>query len=220
MKKKIMDSRINPGSAVVSAVQAATHKPAVLIQSSAVGIYGPSDTQIFDETASPADDFMARVCIAWEKSSAGVEALGVRRVLIRSGVVLSLEGGSFPRILLPHRFYAGGPLGNGKQWFPWIHINDEVAAIRFLMDNPAAAGPYNLASPTFLNNRQFEIAIGKVMKRPAIMPAPAFAIRLVFGEMATVVLDGQRVMPKRLLELGFKFRFADPEYALKDILKK
>src|SRR6185436_5711500 len=139
----------------------------------------------------------SQVCQAWEASTAPVEAMGVRRTIIRSGVVLDLQGGALPKMLLPFRFFAGGPIGSGRQWFPWIHYCDEVEAIRFLIETEAARGPFNLAAPEPLRNRDFARVIGKVMKRPSFAPAPALAFKVMFGEMSTVLLDGQRVVPKR-----------------------
>jgi uncharacterized protein (TIGR01777 family) len=147
-----------------------------------------------------------------------VEAMGVRRAVIRTGVVLSNKGGALPQMLLPFKLFAGGPLGNGKQWLPWIHIADEVSAIRFLIENRQASGAFNLCAPNPLTNAEFGRVVGRVMGRPAFMPTPAFALRLVFGEMATVLLDGQRQIPKRLIELGFAFRYPSAEAALRDIL--
>lgn len=219
-KRRIRDSRVNAGKAVVQAVQAASRKPAVVVQASAVGYYGPRGPEIVTEDAPPGKDFLAQVCIDWEASTAPVEAMGVRRAIARTGIVLSTEGGALPRMLLPFKFFAGGKLGSGQQGFPWIHIADEVAALRFLMENPAASGPFNLAAPNPPTNAEFMRAVGEAMGRPAAMPTPAFALRAAFGEMATVLLDGQRAAPKRLLDLGFQFRFTDPVAALRDLLRR
>lgn len=216
-KRAILESRVNAGTAIVQATQQAVHKPGVLIQSSAVGYYGPSQTGLFGEDAPPAGDFLADTCQAWEASTQAVEALGVRRVVIRSGVVLSQESGAFPRMLLPFKLFAGGPLGSGRQWMSWIHIIDEVRAIRFLIENAQAQGVFNLSAKP-VTNRHFAQALGKVIHRPALLPVPSFAIRMVFGEMSTVVLEGQRVSAQRLQDLGFHFKFSEIEPALKDLL--
>jgi uncharacterized protein (TIGR01777 family) len=142
----------------------------------------------------------------------------VRRAIIRSGVVLSTEDGALPRILLPFKLFAGGPFGSGRQWMSWIHIADEVRAIRFVIENDAASGPFNLTAPNPVTNADFGRAIGRVMRRPYFMPVPGFAMRAAFGEVATTVLDGQRVVPRRLQELGFEFRFSEAEAALRDLL--
>lgn len=219
-KKEILESRVNAGKAVTEAIQKATNKPAVLIQASAVGYYGAAADQVLTESSGPGRDYLAQVCVAWEDSSKMVEEMGVRRVIIRTGVVLDMAGGALPKMLLPFNFGAGGPIGSGRQWFPWIHYVDEVAAIRFLIENEAASGPFNLAAPNPLRNRQFAKVIGQVMKRPAFAPAPAFVFKLMFGEMSTVLLDGQHVTPKRLKELGYEFKFTTAQEALADLLGK
>ena len=163
---------------------------------------------------------MAALCQAWEASTAEVEALGVRRVIIRTGVVLSSQGGAFTRLLLPFKLFAGGPLGSGRQVLSWIHLADEAGAIRFLIENPAASGVYNLTAPGPLTNAEFAKTIGKVMGRPSFMPVPGFVFRLLFGEVATVVLDGQRVLPQRLQALGYGFKFPAAEPAIRDLLNR
>ncbi len=219
-KRRILESRLNAGQAVVQAVEAATHKPRVIIQASGIGYYGPrGDEEITEETAA-GHDFLAQVAVEWEASTAPLETLGVRQVVIRTGVVLSTAGGALPRMLLPFRLFAGGRLGSGRQWFPWIHIADEVAAIRFLIENETASGPFNLTAPVPLSNAEFSHLLGEQLKRPALMPTPAFALRLVFGEMATIILDGQRAIPRRLLQLGFTFQFTEARPALKALLER
>ncbi len=217
-KRQILASRLNPGQAVVQAVQTTTRKPAVLIQASAVGYYGPRGDQELAEDAPPGQDFAAQVVREWEASTAPVEALGVRRVLIRSGVVLSAKGGALPRMLMPFRLFAGGRLGSGRQWLSWIHIADEVDAIRFLIQNRAARGVFNLTAPNPVMNAEFSRIVGRILGRPAWLPTPALALRLVFGEMATVLLDGQRAIPQHLLHMGFAFRFPGLEAALRNLL--
>ncbi len=218
-KRRFRDSRLNAGQAVVEAVQAASRAPRVVVQSSAVGYYGPQADQELAEEAPSGSDFLARLCVEWEASTAPVEAMGVRRAVIRSGVVLHASEGALPRMLLPFKLFVGGPLGSGRQWISWLHIADEVAAIRFLIDTEEAAGAFNLTAPYPLTNAEVGRAVGRVMRRPAWLPAPAFALRLILGEMATVVLDGQRVVPRRLLALGFAFRFPEAEAALRDLLR-
>jgi uncharacterized protein len=217
-KERIRQSRLDAGHAVVEAVQATVHKPAVVIQASAVGYYGPHGDEEVTEVTPPGGDFPARISIDWEASTAPVEALGVRRAIIRTGVVLSRRGGALPRMLPPFRFFAGGPYGNGRQWFPWIHIDDEVRAIRYLVDNQAVSGPINLTAPHPLTNREFARVLGRVMKRPASLPIPAIAFRMLFGKMASILLEGQRARPRRLLELGFRFQYPEAEPALRDLL--
>jgi uncharacterized protein (TIGR01777 family) len=217
-KRRILESRLNAGRAIVQAVEAAAHKPRVVIQASGVGYYGPCGDEEITEETPPGHDFLARVAVDWEASTAPLEALGVRRIIIRTGVVLSSAGGALPRMLLPFRLFAVRRLGSGRQWFPWIHIADEVRAIRFLMETERASGPFNLSAPAPLTNAEFSRLLGKQLRRPALVPVPGFMLRLLFGEMATALLDGQRAMPRRLLQLGFKFQFAEASLALRDLL--
>jgi len=219
-KRRIRNSRLNAGLAGVEAIEAAENKPKVLIQSSAVGYYGPSNGREIAEDTAAGNDFLAQICVEWEESTAAVEDMdGVRRVIIRSGVVLSTEGGAFPRMLLPFKMFAGGPIGSGKQGLSWIHLADQVAAIRFLIEHPDASGPFNLTAPNPLTNAQFGKALGKALHRPAIMPTPSFAMKLAFGEMSLVLLEGQQTVPQRLQELGFTFEFPKAEGALRDLVK-
>lgn len=217
-KSAILRSRLNAGQAVDQAVKAVTKKPGVIIQASGIGYYGPCGNEEITEETPSGHDFLAQLAMDWESSTASLEALEVRRAVIRTGVVLTPEGGAFTRMLLPFRFFVGGCLGSGRQWFPWIHIADEVAAIRFLIENDAASGPFNLTAPFPITNAEFSHLLGQQLRRPSLMPAPEFALRLLFGEMATVILDGQRAIPKRLLQLGFRFRFPEAGPALRDLL--
>lgn len=218
-KRTITESRINAGRAVMQAIQEASRKPNVLIQASAVGYYGPGGDRIITEDSSPGNDFLACLCFEWESSTAGARQLGVRRPVLRTGIVLSSKGGALPKMRLPFQFFIGGPLGSGKQYFPWIHIDDEVRAIRYLLEYEEADGPYNLAAPNPPTNAEFSRALGKAMGRPALMPVPGFALKLLFGEMSTVLLDGQRAVPQRLQSAGFDFAHVDAVAALQDILR-
>lgn len=217
-KRIIRESRLNAGRAVVEAVEQASTKPGVVIQASGIGYYGPRGDETITEEAGPGSGFLGRTAVAWEASTAPVEELGARRAIIRSGVVLSTDGGALPLMMLPFRFFVGGALGDGDQWLPWIHIDDEVRAIRFLIQEPAARGPFNLSAPDLVTNAEFSRTLGRVMGRPALLRVPAFALRLVLGEMSTVVLDGQRAVPARLKQLGFNFRFTSLEEALRDVI--
>jgi uncharacterized protein (TIGR01777 family) len=215
----IRESRLNSGRAVAAAVEQAEQKPRVVVQSSAVGYYGYHGDEVLTEEAGPGDDWAARLTAEeWEPSTAPVQEMGVRLVIARSGLVLSTEGGAFPRLLLPFRLFAGGPMGNGAQWYSWIHLEDEARAIRFLIETETARGAFNLTAPNPLTNGELARLIGKVMGRPAFLPVPGLAMRLAFGEVASVVLQGQRAVPQRLLDLGFSFRFPTAEGALKDLL--
>jgi hypothetical protein len=217
-KRLIRESRLNAGDAVVDAVARAESKPRVVIQASGTGAYGPRGDEIVTEEADFGDGFLGRTARAWEASTEPVEMHGVRRAVIRSGVVLSSDGGALPLLALPHRLFVGGPLGTGDQWLPWIHMGDEVRAIRFLIENEDASGPYNLSAPNPVKHARFSSVLGRVLHRPSTFRVPGFLIRLVLGEMSTVVLKGQCAIPQRLLNQGFSFRFPELEPALEDVL--
>lgn len=217
-KKLIVDSRVNGGRAVVEGIKAMTQKPEVLIQASAVGYYGPRGDEKINEEGSAGSDFLAEVCKQWEDSTAEAESLGVRRVIIRTGIVLSTKGGAMARLLPIFKMFAGGPTGSGKQYMPWIHIGDEIEAIRFLMEHQNAHGVFNLASPNPVTNKEFTKAMGGAMNRPAFAPAPGLALKAMFGEMSTIILDGQRVVPEKLQNMGYTFRFTDPQAAVRNLL--
>ncbi len=219
-KQRIRQSRIDAGCAVTEAVKQAVHKPRVVIQASAIGFYGLHGDEPVTEESRPGADFMSRVAVAWEASTDPIESMGVRRVIIRTGLPLTLAGGVLPYLMLPFRFFVGGPLGSGQQYLSWIHMADEIGAIRFLIENESARGPFNLTAPNPVTNAEFARVLGRVMHRPAAIPAPAFAMKLAFGEMARLLLlGGQRVIPERLSQHGFKFKFIDVEAALRDLIK-
>lgn len=219
-RHRIRQSRLDAGQAVVEAVRAAKRKPAVVVQASGIGYYGPHGDEEVTEDFPPGEDFLGRLAVEWEASTAPVEGLGVRRVVIRTGVVLSREGGALPRLALPFRFFLGGPLGNGRQWVPWIHIADEVRAIRFLLENEEARGPYNLVTPNPVTNRELARALRQVLRRPSWLPVPAPALRLALGEMSAVLLTGQRALPHRLLEADFRFQFPEISTALQNLFRE
>jgi uncharacterized protein len=217
-KERILSSRVEAGRAVSAAVESAPTKPRVVIQASAVGYYGPCGDRAIIESQPPGGDFLARTAAAAEASTAALESLGVRWVAIRTGVVLSREGGALPTMLRPFRFGLGGRLGNGRQWFPWIHIDDAVAAVEFLLEHEAAAGAFNVTSFDPVRNRHFTTILARTVRRPALCRVPALALRILLGEMSTMLLTGQRAVPRRLLEMGFRFRFPEPAGALRDLL--
>ncbi len=217
-KQLIRDSRMHAGHAVVDAVRRVDRKPRLVVQASGTGAYGPRGDQVVTETTGFPDTFLGRTAAQWEASTAPVEEQGVRRAIIRSGVVLSRESGALPLLALPYRLFVGGPLGSGDQWLPWIHMEDEVRAIRFLIALETAVGPFNLSAPRPVTNAEFGRTLARVLGRPAFFRVPAFAVRLFLGEMSTVVLDGQRAIPRRLLDLGFRFHFPGAESALHDLL--
>jgi len=217
-KARILHSRLNAARAVEQALHAAVHRPHTLLQASAVGYYGPrGDTQL-TEAAPVGQDYLAQVAAAWEKSTANIEKLGVRRVILRTGIVLDKHQGALPRLMLPVKLMAGGRLGSGKQYLPWIHLADEVRAIQFLLEHPTATGPFNLSAPRPVQQVEFGRVLAKLLRRPYWLPTPAFALRLVLGEMSTLVLDGQRAVPQRLMELGYTFTHSELETALASLL--
>ncbi|MBM3240855.1 TIGR01777 family protein [Candidatus Poribacteria bacterium] len=219
-KQNILQSRLNAGRAVLEAVEQAKKKPQVVIQASAIGYYGNRGDAILDEASAPGVGFLPEVAQQWEQTTKKVASLGVRHIIMRSGIVLGRAEGFLPRVLLPFRLFVGGRLGSGKQWFSWIHIQDEVKAIGFLLGQENLHGVFNLTSPKPLTAKDFSQVLGKVMHRPSWLPVPGFALRLILGEMAKeLILSGQRVMPKRLLEAGYEFLHIEAETALHEILK-
>ena len=218
-RQRIRDSRVNSGRAIVEAAQAAAEKPRVVIQASGINYYGARGDQAVTEDGSAGDDFPARVCVEWEASTAPVESLGVRRVVIRTAPNLTRAGGILFWLGLPFRLFVGGPLGSGKQWFSWIHADDQVSAIAFLIENENARGVYNLSAPDPKSNAEFGRLLARALKRPYWFPTPAILMRLAFGDLGDkLLLSSQRVMPARLQAAGFKFKFADAGSALKDLL--
>lgn len=219
-KQRILDSRRQSGEAITEAIRRASKRPEVVLQASGIGHYGFTGQREVDEQSPVGNDFLAQVTVAWEGATAGVEELGVRRVVTRNSLVLHASQGIFPLVLLPFRLFVGGPLGSGRQPFPWIHLDDQVQGILYLLQNRAAQGVYNFCAPEQVDNAQVGRAVAKVMHRPYWFPVPAFAMRLALGEMSTLVLEGQRALPRRLLEAGYAFRFPTFEGALRDLLKR
>jgi uncharacterized protein (TIGR01777 family) len=219
-KQRIRQSRIDAGKAVVAAVAAANHKPEVVIQASAVGYYGSHGDELIDEDFLSGEDYLASVCVDWENSTTAVEELGLRRVIVRTGLVFTAQGGIFTRLQLPYKLFVGGPIGSGNQYYSWIHVQDWVAAVRLLIGNKATQGAFNLTTPNPVTNRDFGKTLGKVMGRPSIIPLPGFAMNLALGEVSMTALEGQRVMPKCILDLGFKFKYPELEEALLEIVNQ
>lgn len=217
-RRAIIDSRVLAGQAVVQAVEKASRRPKLVVQASAIGYYGPNPPGEVAEDSPPGDDFLSQVTIAWEESTSQVEALGVRQVVARTGIVLDPEAGALLRLLLPFRLFVGGPMGSGRQVMSWIHPEDEIAALALLLEHQGTAGAFNLTAPHPVTNRQFANTLGKVLNRPSWLPVPGAALKLAFGGVATTVLDGQRAIPTRLQELGYSFRFPELEPALRDLL--
>ncbi|WNW13459.1 TIGR01777 family oxidoreductase [Pseudomonas sp. DTU_2021_1001937_2_SI_NGA_ILE_001] len=216
---QLWESRIGLTEQLLAWIESQTQRPQVLVSGSAVGWYGDGGERELDEHQQPVkDDFASQLCQAWEETALRAEALGLRVVLVRTGLVLSGQGGFLQRLLPPFRLGLGGPIGSGRQWMPWVHIDDQIGAIDFLLNQAAARGPYNLCAPSPVRNRAFAKTLGGVLHRPAFMPLPALPLRLLFGEMSGLLLGGQRARPTRLGEAGFVFRFTELHDALADVL--
>lgn len=216
-RRAFYQSRIKPGLALAAAIREAAQRPRVLLQASGINRYGLRG-DLADESTPPADDFLARLTVEWEDATKSVEELGVRRVIVRSAVVLGRKGeGMLPLMALPVRLFLGGPLGDGKQAMPWIHIEDEAGAMQFLLENEQARGAYNLIAPQADSSDDFMRALARQLHRPYWFPTPAFLLRIVLGGMSVLVLDGRFAQPKRLTESGYRFQFPALEDALKDL---
>lgn len=217
-KAVLWSSRINLTEILLGWLQGLEQKPRVLISGSAVGWYGDGGERELTEASPPVnEDFASRLCIAWEETAQQAEALGIRVVLVRTGLVLAAGGGFLSRLLVPFKLALGGPVGNGRQWMPWIHIRDQIALIDFLLHQPDARGPYNACAPNPVRNREFAKTLGRVLHRPALLPLPGFVLRVGLGELSLLLLGGQRAMPERLLAAGFTFEFTDLHAALDDL---
>jgi uncharacterized protein (TIGR01777 family) len=205
-KQAIRDSRVRSTELLAQAVLALDRKPSVFLSGSAVGYYGDRGDALLDESSAPGSDFLARVCVDWEQATAPVAAAGVRVVQLRSGIVLSPHGGALARLLPIFRLGGGGPLGSGEQWMSWIGLGDHVRAMQHALMTESVRGPANLVAPNPVSNADFATTLGRVLKRPALVPVPAFAIELLYGEMArATLLAGQRVLPRSLVASGFAF---------------
>lgn len=217
-KSRIVGSRAQAAERVGAALRASKSPPAVLVNASAVGFYGSRGDEELTEESPSGSGFLAETTLAWERAAREAVPDDVRLVLLRTGVVLDAAEGALARMLLPFRLGLGGPLGSGRQWMPWIHRDDLVALLLAALDDARYEGPVNGTAPGPVPMRVFAAALGRVLRRPAFAPAPAFAIRAAMGEMAALVLDGQRALPAKALALGFRFRFPDLEQALRDLL--
>ncbi len=222
-KAAVRDSRLRATGNVAAALSRqpvrADGSPKVLVSGSAIGYYGPHGDEELDESSPPGDDFMAQVCVAWESAARAAESAGVRVALIRTGVVLDRAGGALKQLWLPFTMGAGGPVGSGKQFMSWVHHADEVGIILLALDHPEAVGPLNATAPRPVTNREFGKAFGRALGRPAVLPTPAFALRLLLGEVAGVVTTGQRVLPRREEALGYRFQYPDVDAALRQIVQ-
>ncbi len=219
-KARIRDSRVLATRSLVQGLRAlpADDRPRTLISQSATGFYGARGDEPVDEPQPAGSDFLAEVVVAWEREAMAAAELGSRVVLTRAGVVLSADGGALAKMLPFFRLGIGGPVAGGKQYVPWVHMQDVVEAIRFCLADEAVQGAVNLTAPIPVTNAELSRALGKVLRRPAVLPVPALALRLMYGEMAQIVTTGQRVIPARLKSLGYEFRFSEIEPALRDVL--
>jgi len=203
-KREIHDSRVLGTRNLIAGMR--SERPAVLVAQSGVGYYAPRGDELVDESAGPGDGFEASVVVDWEAESRAAAQLGMRVVLCRTGVVLSPSGGALEKMLTPFKLGVGGPVAGGDQYLPWVHIDDVVGALLFALDDGAVEGPINVTAPSPVTNRDFSKALGHALRRPAVLPVPGFALRLLYGEMATIVTTGVRAEPRRLRELGYSFR--------------
>jgi uncharacterized protein (TIGR01777 family) len=216
--RRIRDSREHGTRNLVEGLRAADPRPKALISSSAVGYYGNRHDPV-DEEAPPGDDVLARICVAWEREAARAEELGMRVVLVRTGVVLDRRGGALQKMLLPFRLGIGGPVAGGRQPLPWIHVDDVIGIYLAAIDDERWSGPVNATAPEPVSNREFSRALGRALRRPAIMPVPGFALRLLYGGMAMLVTDGQHAVPRRAGELGYRYEHPQLDEALRSALR-
>lgn len=217
-KQEIRDSRIGTTEKLLRWMTPQLRRPHVLISGSAVGYYGPRDHTPLDESAPAGDDFAAQLCRDWEHEAMEAEALGLRVCRLRTGVVLGPDGGALQKMRLPFQLGLGGPIGDGRQWLSWIHREDLVAMIQWLLEQDSAGGAYNGTAPEPVPQREFARTLGRVLHRPALLPTPAFALRLALGEAATMLLTGQRVLPVHAMAEGFDFRYPNLQGALQEVL--
>jgi len=221
-KELLRTSRVQSTQNIVAALakapKTASGQPKVLVNASAIGYCGAHGDEELDESCPAGDDLLARVCVEWEAAANAAAGHGVRVVLLRVGVVLDREGGALKQMMLPFKMFVGGPVGSGKQWVSWIHHDDLVGLILLALDKPEVTGIMNGTAPNPVTNKGLAKALGRAMHRPSFMPTPKFALRLMLGQVAGLVTTGQRVMPRRALQLGYVFKFPDIDSALKDVL--
>lgn len=218
-KDRIRGSRVEGTRLLVEALKTLSKRPSVLVSASAIGFYGSRDDEELEESSPPGTGFLPETCQAWEAEAARAGELGVRVVSLRGGIALSTKGGALAKMLLPFKLCAGGPVGSGRQWMSWIHIDDVVGGYHFALHQPDLSGVANLTAPHPLRNAEFTKALGRALGRPAIVPAPGFALKLLFGEMAQhLLLDGQKVLPRRLESAGYKFQYPHLDDALRDVV--
>jgi uncharacterized protein (TIGR01777 family) len=214
-KRRIRESRILATRSIAAAIRAASAPPSVLVSGSAVGYYGPHGEEPLTERTPAGTDFLAQVCVDWEREAQAASTPRTRVICVRTGLVLERDGGALPQMLPPFRFGVGGPVGSGRQYWPWIHRSDWVALVRWLIDSPSVSGAVNATAPEPVPNAEFARTLGRVLRRPAMLPAPAFALRAILGEMAgALLLSGQRALPDAAERNGFAFTYRRLEPAL------
>ncbi|WP_404431534.1 TIGR01777 family oxidoreductase [Sutcliffiella horikoshii] len=219
-KKKIIESRISSTKEINRIIGVLQNKPEVLVNASAIGFYGTSNTQTFtEEDTTPGSDFLASTVYAWEKEAEHAKAEGIRTVFTRFGIVLDKDEGALPRMMLPYKMFVGGKIGSGEQWMSWVHIKDVVGAIAFCLEKKDIEGPVNVVAPQPKQMKDFGKTLGKVMGRPHWFPTPGFALKAALGEMSVLVLEGQKVLPTKLEQKGYNFFFSHLDDALSDILQ-
>ncbi len=218
-KQRILDSRLGATRSLIEGIRRAAAPPPVLVSASAVGYYGPHADEIVTEATPAGSDFLAGVCVKWEAEASQVGA-STRLVCLRTGLVLDKTGGALPQMLLPFRFGVGGPVGSGHQYWPWIHYDDWLALVIWIIETPSTSGPLNATAPVPVSNADFARAVGRALSRPALLPTPAFALRLLLGEMAdALILSGQRALPAKAERLGFLFRYPRVDDAMRAIFR-
>ena len=217
-RAKLRSSRVDLTGQIVAAIDAANPKPRVLVSASAVGFYGDRGEELLDESSAPRGDFLSRLCQDWEAAAQAAAGSGIRVVTVRTGVVLGRGGGALSQMTLPFKLGAGGPIGLGRQFFPWIHLDDLVSLFVTAMENDGYRGAVNGVAPEIVRNRQFAHALGTAMHRPSLLPTPRLALRAIFGEAATVLFSSQRVEPQAAKRLGFTWKFPELDAALRDVV--
>ena len=216
-KKAIRESRVNTTRNIVEGIPSSPEKPFTLFSTSAVGYYGFCGDEKLTEESPHGDDFLASIAVEWEGEALKARDKGARVVITRFGIVMGEKGGALSQMIPLFKKYIGGPIGSGRQWFSWVHIKDLAEAFAFLLKHPEISGPVNVCSPNPVRNKDLARALGRALHKPSFMPAPGFMIKLVLGEFGSVILEGQRVIPKRLLENGFVFQYAEIDKALQSI---
>ncbi|WP_022952522.1 TIGR01777 family oxidoreductase [Leucothrix mucor] len=220
VKQQLRDSRLITTADLVEYLKRAKQKPEVFISGSAIGVYGLHGDEKLDEQASGDDSFSSKLCRDWEAQAAEAEALGIRCCYLRTGVVLGKNGGALSKMLPPFKMALGGPMGSGQQWMSWVHMDDLVCAILYTLETPSIKGPVNGTAPNPVTNKEFSKILGAALNRPAIIPMPEFVLKLMMGEMAEeLLLSGQRVVPAKLTQSGFEFKYPHLDGALRDIIQ-